>query len=155
MITFLNAKAEDKTPAIANEALTQGQYCTVAGISGDDFLMDAVDAAGDAQDTRDKLYLVMKDTIVLDGDDDTDHDTIASGAHLIRIGHAPGLQVEDSMLTTNSAAAVWSGATVGDLVILNTSGYLTLVGASDDPTSATPIGKFIKLVNDIVSYEMV
>ena len=57
----MNAKAEDKIPAIANEALVQGQFCTVAGISGDDFLMDAVDADADAQGDRNTLYMVVKE----------------------------------------------------------------------------------------------
>jgi len=155
VITLLNAKPEDKIPAVANEALKQGQWCIVASESGGDFYMDAVDAAGDCQAARYTLYMVHKEAINIEGEEEDLWDDIAEDAHVIRIGQIPGLMVEDTMLTTNSAVADWANASAADLMILNTSGYLTLVGASDDPTSATIVAKLISLVNGIITYEMV
>jgi hypothetical protein len=154
VITLKNAKAEDKISAVANEDLKQGQYCTIASISGEDYAMDAVDAAGDVQGTRDTLYMVIKEPINIESADSV-YEDISDGDHVMIIGAVGGLLVEDTALAANSASANWAGASVGAKMVCNATGFLTLDGAADDEGTSAHIAKFVSLVNDIITYEMI
>lgn len=154
MITLLNAAPEEKIPAIANEAMVQGQFCVIGGYSGDDALMDI--AAGGDNDDANALYLVLAYAYRVEGTEEDDWDDIAATDRVLRVPIRSGLLVEDSLLATNSATASWSGASAGAEMILNASGFLTLNGAGDDPgAGATIIAKFIRIQNGIIFYELV
>jgi len=154
VITLLNAAPEDKIPAVANEAMVQGNFCTIGGYDGDDAQMDI--AAGGDDDDVSALYLVLAYAYRLEGTEEDDWDDIADTDRVLRVPVKSGLLVEDSLLATNSATAAWGSATAGDAMILNASGFLTLNGAGDDPgAGATIIAKFIRIQNGIVFYELV
>lgn len=154
MITLLNAAPEEKIPAVANEAMVQGNFCVIGGYSGDDALMDI--AAGGDDDDANALYLVLAYAYRVEGTEEDDWDDIAAEDRVLRVPIRSGLLVEDSLLATNSATANWSGASAGAEMILNASGFLTLNGAGDDPgAGATIIAKFIRIQNGIIFYELV
>jgi hypothetical protein len=156
VITLLNAAPEDKIPAVANEAMVQGQFCTIASYDGDDAKMAIADTADDDELDTNKLYLVLEYAYRVEGTEHDDWNVIASADRVLRVPIKSGLLVEDNELATNSSTASWSGATEGDAMILNASGFLTLDGAGDDPgAGATIIAKFIRIQNGIIFYEMV
>ena len=156
MITLMNAAPEDKIPAVANEAMVQGQFCFIASYDGDDALMAIADTTDDDELDVDKLYLVMAYAYRVEGTEEDDWDDIAAEDRVLRIPIKSGLLIEDSLLATNSATANWAGASAGDAMILNTGGFLTLNGAGDDPgAGATIIAKFVRIQNGIVFYELV
>lgn len=160
MITFLNPKAEDKQPATADEAMTQGMWVTETGLSTTTGLptLELVDSDALAKYDRHLIYLVSKypiDIEYADSTGSTNWETIADGSEVIRNGNGGGLLVEDSTLATNSATASWSTATFGDVLVLNTSGFLTITGESDAGSSRTSIAKFIRYENGIVWYETI
>lgn len=154
MITLLNAAPEDKIPAVANEAMVQGNFCVIGGYSGDDALMDI--AAGGDNDDANALYLVLSYAYRMEGTEEDDWDDISANDRVLRVPIKSGLLVEDSLLSTNSSTANWSGASAGAEMILNASGFLTLNGAGDDPgAGATIIAKFNRIQNGIIFYELV
>ncbi len=156
MITLLNAAPEDKIPAVANEAMVQGQFCVIGGYDGDDALMDIADTVDDDELDTNNLYLIMEYAIRVEGTETDDWDDIADEARVNRVAVKSGLLIEDNELATNSGTAVWGSATENDPMVLNTSGFLTLDGAGDDPgAGATIIAKFIRIQNGIIFYEMV
>ncbi|MHA1952338.1 MAG: hypothetical protein ACW96U_00110 [Candidatus Heimdallarchaeaceae archaeon] len=155
MITLVNGKPEDKIPAVANEAMVQGQFCVIASYDGDDAVMALADDTDEDQLDTNKLYLVFSEAYRMEGTEEDDWDDIAADDRVIRVPISSGLIVEDSTLSANNTAAVWASASVGDAMILNTDAILTLDGASDDPgTGATIIAKFIRIQNGIIYYEM-
>ena len=154
MITLLNAAPEEKIPAVANEAMVQGNFCNIASYDGDDARMDIADGSND--DDVNKLYLVLAYAYRMEGTEEDDWDDIAADDRVLRVPIRSGLLVEDSLLATNSATANWSGASAGDEMVLNASGFLTLNGAGDDPgAGATIIAKFIRIQNGIIFYALV
>lgn len=154
MITLKNVASEDKIPAVANEAMKQGNFCVIGGYDGDDALMDI--AAGGDDDDVNKLYLVLEYAYRVEGTEHDDWNVIADEARVLRVPIRNGQLVEDNELATNSGTANWAGASVGDEMILNASGFLTLNGAGDDPgAGATIIAKFIRIQNGIIFFEMV
>jgi hypothetical protein len=154
VITLLNAAPEDKIPAVANEAMVQGNFCVIGGYSGDDALMDI--AAGGDNDDANALYLVLSYAYRMEGTEEDDWDDISANDRVLRVPIKSGLLVEDSLLSTNSSTANWSGASAGAEMILNASGFLTLNGAGDDPgAGATIIAKFNRIQNGIIFYELV
>lgn len=160
MITLLNPKAEDKQPASADEALAQGIFCTETGLSSTTNLptLEKVDSDAIAKYDRHLIYLVLKypiDIEYADSTGSTNWETIADGSEVIRCGNTAGLLVEDSYLSTNSDTAAWSSASFGDLLVLNTSGFLTISGAGDAGSGRTTIAKFVRYENGIVWYETV
>lgn len=156
MITLLNAAPEDKIPAVANEAMVQGQFCTIASYDGDDAKMAIADASDDDELDTNKLYLVLAYAYRVEGTEHDDWDDIASADRVLRVPIKSGLLIEDNELATNSGTANWSGASEGDEMILNTNGFLTLNGAGDDlGAGATIIAKFSRIQNGIIFYEMV
>jgi hypothetical protein len=156
MLTFLNPITEDKQPAVAGEDLAQGIWCTEAGLDTTTGLpsMEKVDSDAIAKYNRHLLYVVAKYPIDIEYAD-TSYETIDDGDHLIRIGNKSGLLIEDSYLSTNSTTADWENASFGDLLVLNTSGFLTITGAGDAGSGRTTVAKFIRYVNGIVWYETV
>jgi len=156
MLTFLNPKAEDKQPATAGEELTQGMWVTETGLSATTGLptLMKVDSDGLAKYARHLIYLVSKYPVDIEYADST-WETIDSGDEVIRNGNQGGLLVEDSTLNDNSTTSDWENATFGDLLVLNTDGFLTIVGAGDANTARTHIAKFVRYVNGIVWYETV
>ena len=160
MITLLNAAPEDKIPAVANEAMVQGQFCVISGYDGDDALMDIADTADDDELDTNKLYLVMEYATRVEGTETDDWDDIVDQARVNRVAIKSGLLVEDNELTTNvtgqGVTVTFALASPGDLMVLNANGFLTLDGADDDPgAGATVIAKFKLIQNGIVFYEMV
>jgi hypothetical protein len=156
VITLKNVAPENKIPAIANEAMVQGQFCVIASYSGDDALMAIADTANDDELDTNHLYLVLAYAYRVEGAEEDDWDDIAATDRVLRVPIKSGQLVEDSTLATNSATAAWTSATAGDEMILNASGFLTLNGAGDDPgANATIIAKFIRIQNGIIFYEMV
>ena len=160
MITLLNAAPEDKIPAVANEAMVQGQYGVISGYDGDDALMNIADTADDDELDVNNLYLIMEYATRIEGTEEDDWDDIADEARVNRVPIKSGLLVEDSLLSTNvtgqGVTVTFALARPGDLMILNANGFLTLDGADDDPgAGATVIAKFKKIINGIVFYEMV
>lgn len=156
MLTFLNPKAEDKQPATAAEEMTQGMWVTETGLSSTTGLptVAIVDSDALAKYDRHLIYLVSKYPIDIEYGDST-WETIDSGDEVIRNGNQGGLIVEDSTLVANSTTADWENATFGDILVINTSGFLTIAGAGDAGTSRTSIAKFVRYVNDIVWYETI
>jgi len=156
MITFLNPKAEDKQPATAAEAMVQGNWVTETGLSSTTGLptLEIVDSDALAKYARNLIYLVSKYPIDIESADST-WETIAINSEVIRNGNQGGLLVEDSTLATNSTTSTWSSATFGDILVLNTSGYLTITGESDAGTGRTSIAKFVRYENGIVWYETI
>ena len=156
MITLKNVPSENKIPAVANEAMVQGQFCVIGGYSGDDALMDIADTTDDDELDVNKLYLVLAYAYRVEGTEEDEWDDIADTDRVLRVPIKSGQLVEDSLLATNSSTASWSGASAGAEMILNASGFLTLNGAGDDPgANATIIAKFIRIQNGIIFYEMV
>lgn len=154
MITLKNVASEDKIPAVANEAMVQGNFCTIGGYDGDDAQMDI--AAGGNDDDVNALYLVLKYAYRVEGTETDDWDDIADTDRVLRVPIKSGQLVEDNELATNSGTANWAGASANDEMILNASGFLTLNGAGDDPgAGATIIAKFIRIQNGIIFYELV
>ena len=156
MITFVNPKAEDKQPAYASEAMSQGIWCTEIGLDTGTGLpsMAIVDSDALAKYDRHLIYLVTKPPIDIEYGDST-WETIAITSDVIRNGNGGGLLVEDSYLSTNSTTAAWSTASFGDILVLNTDGFLTIAASGDAGSSRTSIAKFVRYVNGIVWYETI
>jgi hypothetical protein len=160
VITLLNAAPEDKIPAVANEAMVQGQFCVISGYDGDDALMNIADTTDDDELDTNKLYLVMEYAVRVEGTEHDDWDDIANQARVNRVAIKSGLLIEDNELATNvtgqGVTVTFALASPGALMILNTDGFLTLDGADDDPgAGATVIAKFKRIQNGIIFYEMV
>ena len=160
MLTFLNPKAEDKQPATASEELTQGMWVTETGLSSTTGLPEVAKVDSDALAKYDRhlIYLVSKYPIDIEYPDSTgstNWETIDSGDEVIRNGNQGGLLVEDSTLVANSTTADWENASFGDVLVLNTDGFLTIAASGDAGTSRTSIAKFVRYVNDIVWYETI
>lgn len=160
MLTFLNPKAEDKQPAQAAEEMTQGMWVTETGLDSTTGLptLELVDSDALAKYDRHLIYLVSKYPVDIEYPDSTgstNWETIDSGDHVIRNGNGGGLLVEDSTLVANSTTADWENASFGDILVINTSGFLTIAGAGDAGTSRTSIAKFVRWENDIVWYETI
>ena len=160
MITLLNAAPEDKIPAVANEAMVQGQFCVISGYDGDDALMNIADTTDDDELDTNKLYLVMEYAVRVEGTEHDDWNDITNQARVNRVAIKSGLLIEDNELATNvtgqGVTVTFALASPGALMILNTDGFLTLDGADDDPgAGATVIAKFKRIQNGIIFYEMV
>lgn len=151
MVTLLNVKAEDKLSRKLAAQMTQGQWGYENAVDTDgEITVTPVASDIDAQKDKHSLGLVAYFPVDPAGDED-EHDAIAADKMVVFVS-APGVEVEDDKLASNSTTANWAGASFGDKMVVNASGYLTLVGAADAPAGATEVAEFIKYENGIVFY---
>ena len=151
MITLLNAKPEDLNSRKTYVALTQGMWAFESAYDTDNSIfVDKVDDATAAGYDANKLGLVVYYPVARDGGE-SDYDDIDADTMVVWVS-APMVEVEDDKLATNSTTAAWDSATMGDTMVVNTDGYLTLTGAADAPSEATSVAEFMKYENGIVFY---
>ena len=148
-----------ETGAIADATTAlQGQWFRQTNDASGDPIWEVVDSYADAQKNIRILAPILKPPFEKDSGDDTYETIYSNDGESTDNGKPPSFLVTPNALIEDTKLADrvlgdFDSATAGDLMVLTVSGYPTLDGASDDPgSSATPVGAFIDVTNDIVRY---
>ena len=151
-ITMVAVPDTARQPVFAAAAFLQGQWGWSSGSNADtgDPEYSPVDSYADAQIIKADLACIIKEPANNEELEDIDN-IIVANARVIALEGA-GLLIEDTELG-NRVNGDFTGATVGDAMVLTVSGFPTLDGASDDPgAAATVVARFRSYSGDAVIY---